>query len=65
MSPRNELPSSTAGFRCPTCNKPTIVVDSRWVPRGMRLRRRRECPDKHRFTTFEEVATDYILDYQI
>lgn len=39
------------GNQCPTCGKPTHVTDSRALVGG--IRRRRECANKHRFTTYE------------
>lgn len=60
-SPKGE-PSKYAGYRCPMCGKRTQVVDSRWIPTQFKLRRRRECPIGHRFTTYEDVET---VDYQI
>lgn len=51
---------------CPGCgNRRSAVVDARPVPDG-RFRRRRCCMNcELRFTTYEQVAAEFILDYQI
>lgn len=41
------------GNQCPTCGTPTQVTDSRALVGG--IRRRRECANKHRFTTYEHM----------
>jgi transcriptional repressor NrdR len=39
---------------CPSCNRPTRVLESRRAEDGGATRRRRECPScGHRFTTYE------------
>lgn len=53
MSHRYDKP-----FACPECGSPSKrVVDSR--PKGIGIRRRRECEKGHRFTTHERVIEDY------
>lgn len=41
-------------MKCPYCLEPTEVKDSRPCP-GDAIRRRRECANKHRFTTWESL----------
>ena len=41
-------------MRCPDCRQGTYVIDSRPTPDG-HVRRRRECPAGHRFTTWEGI----------
>ena len=43
-------------MRCPECENPTVVVDSRKV--SGTTRRRRECELGHRFTTLETVVVE-------
>lgn len=42
-------------MKCPRCNGESEVIDSRPMPDGRAVRRRRQClaSGKHRFTTFE------------
>lgn len=47
---------SADGFPCPVCGKKSRVYDSRAGTNGAEFRRRRECPDNHRFSTVECVA---------
>mgnify|MGYP001600821862 CR=1 FL=1 len=51
-------------MRCPVCrHRDTRVVDSRVVPDGTSIRRRRLCPScKHRFSTLEEIE---LLDFTV
>jgi hypothetical protein len=49
---------------CPECNITTgKVLDSR--VRGNGTRRRRECANGHRFSTFEVVVPDLIKNYTV
>lgn len=43
----------TSGYPCPTCAADSRVVDTRWE--GNARRRRRECAEGHRFTTYERA----------
>lgn len=44
---------------CPICGKILRIIDSR--PIGERVRRRRRCPQNHRFTTYEEIKIKTLL----
>jgi transcriptional repressor NrdR len=50
-------------MRCPRCSHPSDrVVDSRVMPQGDAIRRRRECEQcGHRFTTYERVEIQPLL----
>jgi transcriptional regulator NrdR family protein len=63
-------------FRCPTCSSMTGVIDSRPIGHGKNKpdawRRRRQCLNGHRFTTYEVPATsiadakakaDFVIPY--
>lgn len=41
-------------MNCPQCGKATDVIDSR--ARGATVKRRRRCPNDHRFTTTEIIG---------
>lgn len=44
-------------FLCPVCRDPmNAVLDSRQQREGTEIRRRRECVNGHRFTTYERIA---------
>lgn len=46
-------------MECPSCARPTRVLESRRADDGAALRRRRACPEcGHRFTTYERRARD-------
>ena len=46
-------------MHCPTCQRPTRVLESRRAEAGAAMRRRRECPScGGRFTTFERREPD-------
>lgn len=44
-------------MKCPVCGKHTEVIDSRMKLDGTR-RRRYECANLHRFTTFETILKE-------
>jgi transcriptional regulator NrdR family protein len=47
------------GITCPDCLSPlTFVSDSRPQADGVAVRRRRECANGHRFTTYEIAAEE-------
>lgn len=51
-------------MHCPFCHAAdTKVIDSRLVGEGEQVRRRRECPARERFTTFEgaELVTPRVI----
>lgn len=66
--PNYRLPKTGTGLSvpCPNCGSTnSSVTDSRPVPDG-RYRRRRCCGNcELRFTTYEQVAPEFITDYQI
>lgn len=43
-------------MKCPKCSADSVVVDSRRVEKGTGKRRRRECGEGHRFTTYERPS---------
>lgn len=43
-------------MKCPKCHKPTKVIDKRDSSDHI-IRRRRECKEGHRFTTYETIRT--------
>lgn len=45
-------------MNCPTCKKPTRVLETRLVDSGQR-QRRRVCPRKHAIFTLEVVVNDW------
>jgi hypothetical protein len=46
-------------FACPICQaEKTEVIDSRTLHAQLGTRRRRECPQGHRFTTYERVESE-------
>jgi transcriptional repressor NrdR len=46
------------GVACPQCKqRQSEVIDSRGTKSG-KVRRRRECPCGHRFTTYERIGMD-------
>lgn len=46
-------------MKCPTCNKWSIVLETRPIKGG--VKRRRECANLHRFTTHEMESLDEVL----
>lgn len=58
-------PSDALGLPCPICgHDQNIVVDSR--PARLSIRRRRECLScKTKYTTFETIAMESVIDFQI
>lgn len=50
-------------MKCPICNRPGIVKDSRY--KGGTQRRIRACNSGHRWTTFERVEDDHGLKTQV
>jgi transcriptional repressor NrdR len=52
---------------CPECRTetPSIILDSRQSRDGRKIRRRRECLNKHRFTTYETEEREPAIDFQI
>lgn len=56
----------SADFRCPICNDGgTRVIDSRMWRTKDGVRRRRECPNGHRFTTSETIDLEYVATFEI
>lgn len=59
------------GMSCPECGvAASAVVNSRMDPNGMRICRRRECRNGHRYSTTEIVSCAprpvlYVADWQI
>ena len=47
-------------MNCPTCGRHTGVYDSRQS--GVHVRRRRQCPAGHRFTTYEAPVDEEFGD---
>lgn len=47
-----------SAFRCPECGEDTTVYDSRRVPHLNTVRRRRVCPNGHRFSTREVIMRE-------
>ena len=52
-------------MKCPICNKPSEVTDSRPTANDTRIRRRRTCFNGHRFTTMEMSIEDQALVDQL
>ena len=52
---------------CPFCGSLFAkVMDVRPGPGGSTLRRRRECPGGHKYTTYEEALEPFVvIDFQI
>lgn len=47
-------------IHCPTCNAPSLCIDSR--PHGSWTRRRLTCSAGHRFSTIEITVPEYLVD---
>lgn len=60
-------PAAKAAIRCPECQEDSVcTIDSRGHADRKTIRRRRECPNGHRFTTLEKLAVEWhVPDYQI
>lgn len=56
--------SDPATVPCPKCaSKDNRTIDAR--PAGNTVRRRRQCICGHRFTTYECLAVEDVIDFQI
>jgi transcriptional repressor NrdR len=45
---------------CPVCSQSTRVVETRAADGGLAVRRRRECSNGHRLTTYERVDVEHL-----